>query len=94
MAHKVWFCVELSVVLDFNHCPPPPPLLLPVCLWYCHLYAMPKVHPRNKVGAIIHAIMNRVLSNHTTRNICGIVNYAKTFIQSTVVNVFDQNMLG
>jgi hypothetical protein len=50
MAHWVVFCVESSAVLDLHHCPPPPCLLLPVCLWYCHLYAMPKVNPRNKIG--------------------------------------------
>jgi hypothetical protein len=55
---------------------------------------MPKVDPRNKVGAVVHAVMNRVLSNHTARNIYGNVNYAKTFIQGTVVNVFDGRMPG
>ena len=50
---------------------------------------MPKVDPRNEVGAIAHAISNRVLSNHTAKNIYGNVNYAKTFLQGTVVNVFD-----
>jgi hypothetical protein len=48
---------------------------------------MPKVDPRNKVSAIAHAIVNRVLSDHTTRNIFGNVNYAKTFIEGTAVNV-------
>ena len=55
---------------------------------------MPKVNPRNKVGAIVHSVMNRVLSNHTRRNIYGNVNYAKTFIQGTVVNVFDGHVPG
>jgi hypothetical protein len=41
---------------------------------------MPKVNLRNKVGAIIHAVSNRVLSNHTAKNIYGNVNYAKTFL--------------
>ena len=45
---------------------------------------MPKVDPRNKVGAIVHTVSNRVLSNHTTKNIYGNVNYAKTFLQGTV----------
>jgi hypothetical protein len=35
---------------------------------------MPKVDPRNKVGAIVHAIANRVLSNPTAENIYGNVN--------------------
>jgi hypothetical protein len=50
---------------------------------------MPKVDPRNEVGAIVHAVANRVLSDHTAKNIYGNVNYAKTFLQGTVVNVFD-----
>ncbi len=50
---------------------------------------MPKVDPRNEVGAIVHAVSNRVLSDHTAKNIYGNVNYAKTFLQGTVINVFD-----
>jgi hypothetical protein len=53
------------------------------------LFAMPKVDPRNEVGAIVHAVSNRVLSDHTAKNIYGNVNYAKTFLQGTVMNVFD-----
>ena len=43
---------------------------------------MSKVDPRNKVGVIVHAVSNRILSNHTVKNIYGNVNYAKTFLQS------------
>ena len=50
---------------------------------------MPKVDPRSEVGAIVHAISNGVLSDHTAKNIYGNVNYATTFLQGTVVNVFD-----
>jgi len=50
---------------------------------------MPKVDPRNEVGAIIHVVSNRVLRDHTAKNIYGNVNYAKTFLQGTVINVFD-----
>ena len=50
---------------------------------------MPKVDPRNEVGAIVHALSNRALSNHATKNIYGNINYAKMFLQGTVVNVFD-----
>ena len=32
---------------------------------------MPKVNLRNEVGAIIHTVSNRVLSNHTAKNIYG-----------------------
>ena len=41
------------------------------------LFAMPTVDPRNKVGAIVHAISNRVLGDHAAKNIYGNVNYAK-----------------
>ena len=58
------------------------------------LFAMPEVDPRNKVGAIIHAISNRVLSDHTAKNIYGNVNYAKTFLQGTVMNVFEEHAPG
>jgi hypothetical protein len=55
---------------------------------------MLKVDPRNEVGAIVYAIVKRVLSNHTARNIYGNVNYAKKFIQGTVMNVFNGRMPG
>ena len=55
---------------------------------------MPKVDPRNEVGTIVHAILNRVPSDHTTKNIYGNVNYAKTFLQGTVIHVFDERTPG
>ena len=55
---------------------------------------MPKVDPRNKVGAIVHTVSNRVLSNHTAKNIYGNVNYAKTFLQGTIMNVFEGHAPG
>ena len=48
-----------------------------------------KVDVRNEVGAIVHAVANKVLSNHTAKNIFGNVNYSKHFLQGTVVGVFD-----
>ena len=54
---------------------------------------MPKADPRSEVGAIVHAhaVSDRVLSDHTAKNIYGnvTVNYAKTLLQGTLVNVFD-----
>jgi hypothetical protein len=44
---------------------------------------------RNEVGAIVHAVANRALSDHTAKNIFGNVNYAKHFLQGTVVGFFD-----
>jgi hypothetical protein len=41
------------------------------------------------VGAIVHTVSNRVLSDHTAKNIYGNVNYAKTFLQGTIINVYD-----
>jgi hypothetical protein len=37
---------------------------------------------------------NRVLSNHTTMIIYGNVNYVKTFLQDTSMNVFDRRAPG
>jgi hypothetical protein len=50
---------------------------------------MPKVDPRNEVGVIVHAISKNVLGDHTAKNVYGNVNYAKTFIRGTVMNVFN-----
>jgi hypothetical protein len=50
---------------------------------------MPKLNPWNEVGVIFHAISNRVLSDHTVKNIYGNVNFAKTLILGTVMNVFN-----
>jgi hypothetical protein len=44
---------------------------------------------RNEVGAIVHAVANRALSDHTAKNIFGNVNYAKHFLQGTVLVFFD-----
>jgi hypothetical protein len=53
-----------------------------------------KVDGRNKVGAIVHAVANRVLRDHTAKNIFGNVNYSKHFLQGTVVGVFVGRVLG
>jgi len=45
-------------------------------------------------GAIIHAVANRALSDHTAKNIFGNVNYAKHFLQGIVVGFFDGRALG
>jgi hypothetical protein len=42
---------------------------------------------RDKTGTIIHAVANRVLSNHTAKYIYGNVNYCKYFMQGTVIDV-------
>ena len=55
---------------------------------------MPKVDPRNKAGTIVHAISNKVLSDHAAKNIYGNVKYAKMFLQGTIVNFFDGRTLG
>ena len=53
-----------------------------------------KKDPRNEGGAVVHAIANRVLSNHTPKIIFGNVNYSKHFLQGTVVGVFDGHAPG
>ncbi len=55
---------------------------------------MPKLNPRNKVGVIVHAVLKIVLGDHTAKNIYENVNYAKTFIQGIIVNIFDGCMPG
>ena len=80
------FCWLSCVVLIST--PPPPPSLF-FSKEVLSLFAMPKVDPRNKVGMIVHVVLNRVLSNHTAKCIYGDINYAKTFLQGTVINVFD-----
>jgi hypothetical protein len=53
-----------------------------------------KKDPRDKTGTIIHAVANRVLSDHTTKNKYGNVNYCKYFMQGTVIDVFDGHSPG
>jgi hypothetical protein len=84
----------LVVMMCCAHLHPPPPPSLFFSKEVLSLFAMPKVDPRNEVGTIIHAVLNRVLSNHTAKNIYGNVNYAKTFLQGTVINVFDGHTPG
>ena len=48
---------------------------------------MPRTDPR-KAGATVQVAANRVLSDHSAKNIFG-GNLAKHFLQGTVVNVFD-----
>ena len=74
--------------------PNPPSLLSSFALSSLSLFVMPKVDPRNEVGAIVHAVTNKVLSDHTAKNIYGNVNYAKTFLQGTVMNVFEGHAPG
>ena len=66
------------------------PLLFYSLLIVIVLRSMPtKKDLRNEVGAIVHAVANRALSDHTAKNIFGNVNYAKHFLQGTVVGFFD-----
>jgi len=53
------------------------PLLFYSLLIVIVLRSMPtKKDLRNEVGAIVHAVANRALSDHTAKNIFGNVNYA------------------
>jgi hypothetical protein len=85
MARPISFLliVILCVLCSSSPTNPLPPL------FFLSLFAMPNVDPRNEVGAIVHAVSNRVPGNHAAKNIYGNVNYAKMFLQGTVVNVFD-----
>jgi hypothetical protein len=53
-----------------------------------------KVNPRNEVGVIVHVVSKILPCDHTAKSNYGNVNYAKTFIQGTVLNVFDKCMAG
>ena len=55
---------------------------------------MPKVNPSNEVGAIVHAVSDRVLGDHAAKNIYGNINHAKMCLRGTVVNVFDGRLPG
>ncbi len=46
------------------------------------------------MGAIVHAVTNRVLIDHTAKNIFGNVNYSKIFLKGTVVGVFNGSAPG
>jgi hypothetical protein len=49
-----------------------------------------KKDPRDKEGVIVHALSKWAVVEHTARNIFGNVDYYnKTFMEGTVVNVFD-----
>ena len=79
----------VSFLLVVMCCAQTPPHPLHIVL-KSSLFAMAtKVDGRNKVGAIIHAVANRVLSDHTAKNIVSNVNYSKHFLQGTVVGVFN-----
>jgi len=54
-----WLSYYVCVLLIF-----PNPLLSSFAQSSLSLFAMPKVNPRNEVGAIIHAISNRVPGDH------------------------------
>ena len=73
----------LLVVMCCAHHPPPAPPSFFFSKEVLSLFAMPKVNWRNEVGKIVRAVSNRVLSDHTAKNIYGNVNYAKTFLQGT-----------
>ena len=48
-----------------------------------------KKDPRDKEGAIVHALAKWALGKHTANNTFGIVDHNKMLIQGTIVNVFD-----
>jgi hypothetical protein len=76
-------------VLDLHRPLPTPSLLSPVSSLVLSLYLMQKVDPRNKLGVVVHTVSKKFLGNHTANNVYQNVNYAKTFIQGTIVSIFD-----
>ena len=72
-------CASLS---DQTYRRPPLPSSLLSLLIVIVLRSMPtKKDLRNEVGAIVHTVANRALSDHTAKNIFGNVNYSKHFLQ-------------
>ena len=69
--------IVMCVALIFSH-----PLLSSFARLSFSLFVMLKVDPRNKMGAIVHAVSNRVLSDRTVKNIYGNVNYDKQDVPS------------
>jgi len=58
--------------LSVSNLPPPSPLLFSSLLIVIVLRSMStNKDPRNEVGAIVHAVSNKVLSDHTAKNIFG-----------------------
>jgi hypothetical protein len=53
-----------------------------------------KKDPRDEKGVIVHALSKWAVGEHTARNIFGNVDYNKTFMEGTVVNVFDGHAMG
>ena len=64
----------------------PSPLLFYSLLIVIVLRSMPtKKDLRNEVGAIVHTVANRALSDHTAKNIFGNVNYANPITLNPIV---------
>ena len=78
----------------FKNVPPSPLLFSSFHIVIVLLSMSSKKDPRNEVGAIVHPIANRALSDHTTKNIFGNVNFAKHFLQGTIMGFFDGHALG
>jgi hypothetical protein len=90
MAHPDSFlCVVMCCAQS-----PPPPLFCCLIILVLSFFAIPMVDPKNKMGMIIHTVSKVVLGNNTKNKIYGNLNYAKTFIWGTVMNVFNGCMLG
>jgi hypothetical protein len=53
-----------------------------------------KKDPRDEEGVIVHALSKWAVGEHTARNTFGNVDCNKTFIEGTVVNVFDGRATG
>jgi len=66
--------MSCDLSLSVSNLPPPSPLLFSSLLIVIVLQSMPtKKDPRNEVGAIVHAVANRVLSDHTAKNTVWVV---------------------
>ena len=94
MARAISFLLVVMMCCAPLHPPPPPHPSLFFLKEVLSLFAMPKVNLRNEVGVIVHTVSNRVLSDNTAKNIYDNVNYSNTFLQGTIINVFDGHTPG
>jgi hypothetical protein len=55
---------------------------------------MPPIDLRNVVGETVHALVNRVLGNHSAKTIYGNTNWCKYLMEGTVANAHDGHKAG
>ena len=88
--HKRWHTQVVLLIVMMScacDCPPPqsPLSIEPPSSCICYL-PMPPVDLRNVVGETVHTLANRVLGNHSVKNIYGNTNWCKYLMEVNIVN--------